>query len=217
MPYWGVCLGVQLLAAALGAKVYPGPEPEVGLLPVSMTGAARTDPVFERGAARPRDAAVARRHLRPPRGSRVPCRLARLPEPGVPLRARVRRPVPPGSLGRDGARLGGGARVRRLARAHARSRARRLPSSLRSRRTRRRCARTAARSSSAGSTASSTSLGSRGHRPTGSARGCSYTPRGERSSSATFMRSRIETIPTTFPSSTTGRWRKPPWIMSVAA
>ncbi len=47
MPYWGVCLGVQLLAAALGAKVYPGPEPEVGLLPVSMTGAARTDPVFE--------------------------------------------------------------------------------------------------------------------------------------------------------------------------
>ena len=39
MPYWGVCLGVQLLAASLGARVYPGPEPEVGLLPVSMTGA----------------------------------------------------------------------------------------------------------------------------------------------------------------------------------
>jgi GMP synthase (glutamine-hydrolysing) len=45
-PYWGVCLGVQLLAASLGARVYPGPEPEVGLLPVSMTGEARTDPVF---------------------------------------------------------------------------------------------------------------------------------------------------------------------------
>ncbi len=45
-PYWGVCLGVQLLAAALGARVYPGPEPEVGLLPVSMTGEARSDPVF---------------------------------------------------------------------------------------------------------------------------------------------------------------------------
>ena len=43
------------------------------------------------------------------------------------------------------------------------------------------------------------------------------TPRGERSSSATFIRSRIETIPTTRPSSTTGRWRKPPWIISDAA
>ena len=45
-PYWGVCLGVQLLAASLGARVYSGPEPEVGLLPVSMTGEARSDPVF---------------------------------------------------------------------------------------------------------------------------------------------------------------------------
>jgi GMP synthase-like glutamine amidotransferase len=46
VPYWGVCLGVQLLAASLGARVYPGPEPEVGLLPVSLTGEARSDPVF---------------------------------------------------------------------------------------------------------------------------------------------------------------------------
>jgi GMP synthase (glutamine-hydrolysing) len=46
MPFWGVCLGVQLLAASLGARVFPGSEPEVGLLPVSMTGEARSDPVF---------------------------------------------------------------------------------------------------------------------------------------------------------------------------
>jgi GMP synthase (glutamine-hydrolysing) len=46
MPFWGVCLGVQLLAGSLGARVYPGPEPEVGLLPVSLTGEARSDPVF---------------------------------------------------------------------------------------------------------------------------------------------------------------------------
>jgi GMP synthase (glutamine-hydrolysing) len=46
MPYWGVCLGVQLLAAGLGARVYPGDEPEVGLLPVELTGEALSDPVF---------------------------------------------------------------------------------------------------------------------------------------------------------------------------
>jgi GMP synthase-like glutamine amidotransferase len=45
-PYWGVCLGVQLLAAALGARVYAGPVPEVGLLPVTLTDEARLDPVF---------------------------------------------------------------------------------------------------------------------------------------------------------------------------
>jgi GMP synthase (glutamine-hydrolysing) len=46
MPFWGVCLGVQLLAASLGARVYPGREPEVGLLPVTLTDEALADPVF---------------------------------------------------------------------------------------------------------------------------------------------------------------------------
>jgi GMP synthase-like glutamine amidotransferase len=45
-PFWGVCLGVQLLASALGARVYRGPAPEVGLLPVTLSPAAREDPVF---------------------------------------------------------------------------------------------------------------------------------------------------------------------------
>ena len=45
-PYWGVCLGVQLLAASLGARVYPGPAPEVGILPVALTLDGLTDPVF---------------------------------------------------------------------------------------------------------------------------------------------------------------------------
>jgi GMP synthase-like glutamine amidotransferase len=45
-PFWGVCLGVQLLASSLGARVYPGDAPEVGILPVSLTPEGREDPVF---------------------------------------------------------------------------------------------------------------------------------------------------------------------------
>ena len=46
VPFFGACLGVQLLAASLGAEVVPGPAPEVGLLPVFLTEAAASDPVF---------------------------------------------------------------------------------------------------------------------------------------------------------------------------
>jgi len=45
-PYWGVCLGVQLLAASLGARVYAAPKPEVGIMPVYLTNAAHDDAVF---------------------------------------------------------------------------------------------------------------------------------------------------------------------------
>jgi GMP synthase (glutamine-hydrolysing) len=46
MPYFGACLGVQLLASSLGANVYAGPTPEVGILPVELTDAGRVDPVL---------------------------------------------------------------------------------------------------------------------------------------------------------------------------
>jgi GMP synthase-like glutamine amidotransferase len=46
MPFFGACLGVQLLAASLGGEVGAGPAPEVGLLPVFLIEAGAADPVF---------------------------------------------------------------------------------------------------------------------------------------------------------------------------
>lgn len=45
-PFFGACLGVQLLASALGARVYPLEESEVGLLEVEKTAEGRVDPVI---------------------------------------------------------------------------------------------------------------------------------------------------------------------------
>jgi GMP synthase (glutamine-hydrolysing) len=46
LPFLGVCLGVQLLAAALGARVYEAERAEVGLLGVELTDEGRADPLF---------------------------------------------------------------------------------------------------------------------------------------------------------------------------
>lgn len=46
-PYFGVCLGAQLLAASLGAPVRRGPRPEVGVLTVSPTAESAEDPVLK--------------------------------------------------------------------------------------------------------------------------------------------------------------------------
>lgn len=46
LPFFGACLGSQLLAASLGAGVYTGETPEVGVLDVELTDAGRDDPVL---------------------------------------------------------------------------------------------------------------------------------------------------------------------------
>lgn len=51
-PVLGICLGTQLIAKALGARVYPNPEKEIGWAPVYFTDAASDDAVFS-GIASP--------------------------------------------------------------------------------------------------------------------------------------------------------------------
>jgi GMP synthase-like glutamine amidotransferase len=44
--FWGACLGVQLLASSLGARVHAGATPEVGVLPVTLTDEGAADAVL---------------------------------------------------------------------------------------------------------------------------------------------------------------------------
>ena len=111
-PVWGVCLGAQLLAGALGARVYPGDEAEVGLLPVELTDAAASDPVF---GASPRSFPTLQWHgdtFELPEGATLLASSPAYTQPGVRLQARLRAPVPPRGVARAGRRVGRGARLR---------------------------------------------------------------------------------------------------------
>jgi len=72
-PYFGICLGHQLLAAALGGEVGPMDAPEVGFTHVDLTEAGLADPIFK---GFPPRAEIFQWH-----GSEV----KRLPEAGVVL------------------------------------------------------------------------------------------------------------------------------------
>ncbi|MGI9330996.1 MAG: glutamine amidotransferase-related protein [Gammaproteobacteria bacterium] len=45
-PVLGICLGSQILARALGARVHRNPVKEIGWYPLQPTAAAETDPLF---------------------------------------------------------------------------------------------------------------------------------------------------------------------------
>ena len=109
LPSLGICLGAQLLAKTLGARVYPNRVKEIGWYPIELTPAAADDPLFARSGTRPCSSGTATPSICPPGRSIWPA--ARVREPGVPLRpAGLWAAIPRRDDRRDDRRLAGRAR-----------------------------------------------------------------------------------------------------------
>ena len=125
-PFWGACLGVQLLASALGARVYPGSSPEVGMLPVVLTEEGRKDPVT---GVLPTELTTLQWHgdtFDVPDGARLLAWSEVCPNQAIRFRNAYGvqfhlRAVPSGGVRVDGAGVGARARIRAVRRSCART------------------------------------------------------------------------------------------------
>jgi GMP synthase-like glutamine amidotransferase len=53
IPVVGICLGAQILASVLGAKIQAAPQPEVGWFPVSLNNDGKADPILSSAGVSP--------------------------------------------------------------------------------------------------------------------------------------------------------------------